>query len=145
MSSLTSDGLIVLSLLISAVLATWLWILIKARTNNGIAELPSFLMFGWGGAAWTPSIIVIDKNNQSKEALIAHERVHQEQQRRYGWFKFYFKYLTNKQFRFEMEVEAYKAWLEVLPNDFEKVIWWLLNSYNISKSREEIIKLLKDV
>lgn len=144
MNSLTSDGLIVLSLLISAVLATWLWILIKARNNNGIAELPSFLMFGWGGAAWTPSIIVIDKNHQNKEALIAHERIHQEQQRKYGWFKFYFKYLTDKQFRFEMEVEAYKAWLQATPNDFEKVIWWLLNSYNISKSREEIIKLLKD-
>ena len=43
-----------------------------------------------------------------------------------------------------MEVEAYKAWLQVLPNDFEKVIWWLLNSYKVSTSREEIIKLLKD-
>ena len=44
-----------------------------------------------------------------------------------------------------MEVEAYKAWLQATPNDIEKVIWWLLNSYNISKSREEIIKLLKNV
>ena len=121
------------------------WITLKAKLNNGVVELPTYLMFGWGGAAWTPSIIVIDKNNQNKEALIAHELVHQEQQRKYGWLKFYFKYLTNKQFRFEMEVEAYKAWLEVLPNDFEKVIWWLLNSYGISASREEITKLLKDV
>ena len=143
MNSLTPDGLVVLSLLISAVLATWLWILIKARTNNGVAELPSYLMFGWGGAAWTPSIIVIDKNNKNKEALIAHERVHQEQQRKYGWLTFYYKYFTNKQFRFDMEVEAYKSWLVVAPADQEKVIWWLLNSYNISSTREEIIKLIK--
>lgn len=131
-------------ILLSLAISFLVWITFKAKLNNGVVELPTYLMFGWGGAAWTPSIIVIDKNNQNKEALIAHERVHQDQQRKYGWFKFYFKYLTNNQFRFEMEVEAYKAWLQVTPNDIEKVIWWLLNSYNISKSREEIIKLLKD-
>ena len=135
---------IFISILMSLVISFLVWITIKAKLNNGVVELPTYLMFGWGGAAWTPSIVVIDKNNKNKEALIAHERVHQEQQRKYGWLKFYFKYLTNKQFRFKMEVEAYKAWLEVLPNDFEKVIWWLLNSYNTSASREEIIKLLKD-
>ena len=138
------EYLIFISILLSLIISFLVWITFKAKLNNGVVELPTYLMFGWGGAAWTPSIIVIDKNNKSKEALIAHERVHQEQQRKYGWFKFYFKYLTNKQFRFNMEVEAYKAWLEVLPNDFEKVIWWLLNSYNISASREEVIKLLKD-
>ena len=138
------EYLIFISILLSLIISFLVWITFKAKLNNGVVELPSYLMFGWGGAAWTPSIIVIDKNNKNKEALIAHERVHQQQQRRYGWLKFYFKYLTNKQFRFKMEVEAYKAWLEVLPNDFEKVIWWLLNSYNTSASREEIIKLLKD-
>ena len=138
------EYLIFISILLSLIISFLVWLTFKAKLNNGVVELPTYLMFGWGGAAWTPSIIVIDKNNKSKEALIAHERVHQEQQRKYGWFKFYFKYLTNKQFRFEMEVEAYKAWLQVLPNDFEKVIWWLLNSYNISASREEVIKLLKD-
>ena len=139
------DYFIFISILLSLIISFLVWITFKAKLNNGVVELPTYLLFGWGGAAWTPSIIVIDKNNKNKEALIAHERVHQEQQRKYGWFKFYFKYLTNKKFRFEMEVEAYKAWLQVLPNDLEKVIWWLLNSYNISASREEIIKLLKDV
>ena len=138
------EYLIFISILLSLVICILVWLTLKAKSNNGIVEMPTYLMFGWGGAAWTPSIIVIDKNNKNKEALIAHERVHQEQQRKYGWLKFYFKYLTNKQFRFKMEVEAYKAWLEVLPNDLEKVIWWLLNSYNTSASREEIIKLLKD-
>lgn len=135
---------IFISTLLSLIISFFVWIVFKSKLNNGVVELPPALMFGWGGAAWTPSIIVINKNNQNKEALIAHERVHQDQQRQHGWFKFYFKYLTNKQFKFEMEIEAYKAWLQVLPNDFEKVIWWLLNSYNVSKSREEIIKLLKD-
>ena len=138
------EYLIFISILLSLIISFLVWVTFKAKLNNGVVELPTYLMFGWGGAAWTPSIIVIDKNNKNKEALIAHERVHQEQQRKYGWFKFYLKYLTNKQFRFEKEVEAYKAWLQVLPNDFEKVIWWLLNSYGISASREEITKLLKD-
>ena len=136
---------IFISILLSLIISFLVWITFKAKLNNGVVELPTYLMFGWGGVAWTPSIVVIDKNNKNKEALIAHERVHQEQQRKYGWFTFYYKYFTNKQFRFDMEVEAYKAWLEVLPNDFEKVIWWLLNSYGISASREEITKLLKDV
>ena len=139
------EYLIFISILLSLIISFLVWITFKAKLNNRIVELPTYLMFGWENAAWTPSIIVIDKNNKNKEALIAHERVHQEQQRKYGWFMFYFKYITNKQFRFNMEVEAYKAWLQILPTDFEKVIWWLLNSYNISASREEIIKLLKDV
>ena len=134
---------IFISILLSLIISFLVWITFKAKLNNGVVELPTYLMFGWGGAAWTPSIIVIDKNNKDKEALIAHERVHQEQQRKYGWLKFYFKYLTNKQFRFDMEVEAYKSWLVVAPADQEKVIWWLLNSYNISSTREEIIKLIK--
>ncbi len=136
---------IFISILLSLIISFLVWLTLKAKSNNGIVELPTALMFGWGGAAWTPSIIVIDKNNKNKEALIAHERVHQEQQRKYGWLKFYFKYLTNKQFRFDMEVEAYKSWLVVAPADQEKVIWWLLNSYNISSTMEEIIKLLKNV
>lgn len=134
---------IFISILLSLVTFFLVWIAFKAKLNNGIVELPTYLMFGWGGTAWTPSIIVIDKNNKNKGALIAHERVHQEQQRKYGWFTFYYKYFTNKQFRFDMEVEAYKSWLVVAPADQEKVIWWLLNSYNISSTREEIIKLIK--
>lgn len=53
---LTPDGIIVLAILGAGILATFLWILIKARLNDGIAEIPSFLLFGWDGAAWGPNI-----------------------------------------------------------------------------------------
>ena len=52
MTPLTPDGLLVAAVLAVAALCVPLWIFAKARRNNGVAELPSGLMFGWGGAAW---------------------------------------------------------------------------------------------
>lgn len=140
----TPDGLLVLSAILIAILLTILWIFHKARTNSGIAELPSFLMFGWGGAAWSPSIIVIKKDAYNKPALIAHERHHQKQQLRYGTFTFFFRYFTSKEFRFKMELEAYKVWYKISPNDLERLVFIMTNSYGFNASKDEARKLLKE-
>jgi len=140
----TPDGLLVLSAILIAILLTLLWIFHKARVNNGIAELPSFLLFGWGGAAWSPSIIVISKDYLNKAALIAHEKHHQKQQLRDGTFTFWFKYLTSKEYRFNMELEAYKVWVQVSPKDIENVINWMINSYGFNVTRDELRILLKE-
>ena len=66
----TPDGIIVLCILVSIILCTVLWILIKARLNDGIAEIPSFLLFGWDGAAWGPNITVINKDYWNKKPLL---------------------------------------------------------------------------
>ena len=105
---LTPDGLIVIAILTVAVLVGFLWILIKARMNDGIAEIPAFLLFGWDGAAWGPNIIVINKDYWNKKPLIAHERCHQAQQRRDGLFTFWWRYTTSKQHRQHYEVAVYR-------------------------------------
>lgn len=138
----TPDGKIVLCLLAIACLCVLLWIFRQARRNNGIAELPSFLMFGWGGAAWSPSVIVISSSAGNKPALIAHERCHQRQQLRDGWLRFYWRYLTNTQARLEYEVEAYKVWLAVSPQDRWRVIAMLINGYGFNLSRHDAEILL---
>jgi hypothetical protein len=140
----TPDGLLVLSAILIAILLTLLWIFHKARTSNGIAELPSFLLFGWGGAAWSPNIIVISKDYLNKTALIAHEKHHQKQQLRDGTLTFWFKYLTSKEYRFNMELEAYKVWVQVSPKDTENVINWMINSYGFNVTRDELRILLKE-
>lgn len=143
-NQITSDGVIFLSTILIAALLTILWIFYKARKNNGIAELPSFLMFGWGGAAWSPSIIVIKKDAYNKPALIAHERHHQKQQLRYGTFTFFFRYFTSKEFRFKMELEAYKVWYKTSPNDLERLVFIMTNSYGFNASKDEVRKLLQE-
>jgi hypothetical protein len=104
----TPDGIIALCILVSIILCTVLWILIKARQNDGVAEIPSQLLFGWDGAAWGPNIIVINKDYWNKKPLIAHERCHQAQQRRDGLFTFWWRYTTSKQHRQHYEVAVYR-------------------------------------
>ena len=89
MQTLTLDGILFLAALAIVVLCVLLWIFSKARANGGVAELPSALMFGWGGAAWGQTCIVIDKDAWSKDALIAHERCHQAQMASDGTLRFY--------------------------------------------------------
>lgn len=144
MNSFTPDGLLVVCAILIGALLTLLWIFHKARTNNGIAEIPAFLMFGWGGAAWSHNMIVIRKDVYNKPALIAHERHHQKQQLKEGTFKFFLKYLTNKDYRFRMELEAYKVWYQMSPNDLERLVFIMTNSYGFNVSKDDVRKLLKE-
>lgn len=138
----TPDGIIVICIIVSIVLCTILWILIKARLNNGIAEIPSQLLFGWDGAAWGPNVIVINKSYWNKKPLIAHERCHQDQQRRDGWITFYFRYFTSKEWRLKYELEAYRVWVKVEPTDIHRIIGVLVNSYGFNLTHEEAYKAL---
>jgi len=49
-------------------------------------------------------VILVKKGHYD---IIPHEQVHIEQQKRIGFFKYMFKYLTNQNFRVQMEYEAY--------------------------------------
>jgi hypothetical protein len=42
-----------------------------------------------------------------KKLLLLHEEVHLQQFKKYGFFKYVFKYVFNRFFRFKMEMEAY--------------------------------------
>ena len=139
---LTPDGLIVIAILTVAVLVGFLWILIKARMNDGIAEIPAFLLLGWDGAAWGPNIIVINKDYWNKKPLIAHERCHQDQQRKDGWFTFYFRYFTSKEWRLKYELEAYRVWIAVSPGDINRVANIMINGYGFNLSYNEALEAL---
>ena len=76
------------------------------------------------------------------KALIAHERDHQRQQRRDGVLTFWWKYLTNKQARQDYEVEAYKVWVQVAPNDLESCVRVLTNSYGFDLTNTQARELL---
>lgn len=54
---------------------------------------------------------IIYSNKVLPPDMIVHEKTHLEQQRRYGLRKFTKKYLNDKDFRLEMEKEAYQKQL----------------------------------
>ena len=143
MTPLTPDGLLVAAVLAVAALCVPLWIFAKARRNNGVAELPSGLMFGWGGAAWGQHCIVIDRSAWSKTALIAHERCHQQQMARDGTLRFYWRYFTNTEARQDYEIEAYRVWVQVEPNDMWRCVRALTGSYGLDITDQEAMELLK--
>lgn len=79
--------------------------------------LPQFMLLGYWASAPAPWLMLVSRNHKDNAALIAHECCHQEQQRRDGTLRFWWRYLTNKQARFDYELEAYRAWCAVAPQD----------------------------
>ena len=142
MTPLTNDGQIVAAVLAVAALCVPLWIFAKARSNGGIVYLPSWMMFGWGGAAWGQTCIVVDRSDWSKAALIAHERCHQAQMARDGTLRFYWRYFTSKQARQQYEIEAYRVWVQVEPNDLWRCVRALTGSYGLGITDQEAVELL---
>jgi len=106
--------------------------------------LPHQLMFGFWGAALTPWLIILSAAHKNNAALIAHEQCHQSQQRRDGTFTFWWRYLTNKSHRLAYEVEAYKVWIKVAPDDTYKVIHWLGTQYGLNITFDDAVELLTE-
>jgi len=65
----------------------------------------------WFSAGFTPlpNLMIIRKDCQHSVPLHKHEETHQEQMRRDGVLKFWFRYLFSKKHRLNYEVEAYKV------------------------------------
>lgn len=71
--------------------------------------------------------------------LEAHERVHLAQQARYGKWKWLLKYHTDRRFRFDQEIEAYRA--QVRAGASERwAATMLMNYYGIGMSFEETLR-----
>ena len=142
MTPLTPDGLIVVAALAVAALCVPLWIFSKARSNGGIVYLPSWMMLGWGGAAWGQTCIVIDRDTWKRGALIAHERCYQQQMARDGTLAFYWRYMTSKQARQDYEIEAYRVWVQVKPDDLYRCARALMESYGLDVTYQEATEIL---
>lgn len=65
--------------------------------------------FGAQALTVSPSLVLILPARLSDLALIAHEETHARQQKEFGWLKWWAKYLLSREFRMEMEVEAYQV------------------------------------
>lgn len=65
----------------------------------------------WFSAGLTVSqrLIVIHHKYRDDKPLLAHERTHQQQMKRVGTLTFWWRYLTDKAFRQQAEVEAYQV------------------------------------
>lgn len=138
----TPDGLLVAYGLGAFLAAYAFYVLAKAAGNDGIAVLPDGLLFGFWGSAPLPWLIIVGKSWQHHAALIAHERCHQDQQRRDGLLTFWWRYMTSKSWRLSYEVEAYKVWLRVAPEDEWIVCRTLANSYDFDLTIERARELL---
>ena len=65
----------------------------------------------WFSAGLTVSqrLILLHPSRAKDAALLAHERTHQAQMARVGTLTFWWRYLSDKAFRQQAEVEAYKV------------------------------------
>jgi hypothetical protein len=104
--------------------------------------LPDPLLFGYWASAPFPWLIIVAKSHKDNAALIAHEQCHQDQQRRDGLLRFWWRYTTNKAWRMAYEVDAYKAWLDVAPHDEWRVSYMLAHNYGFDLSVNEAKELL---
>jgi hypothetical protein len=62
-----------------------------------------YLPFNFDGMALRWIVLV----KHGHDSIIPHELIHIEQQKRLGFLRYMFKYLINKDFRVQMEFEAY--------------------------------------
>lgn len=142
---LTPDGALFLAALAIAALCLLLHILVSARRNSGIAIVPSgivsILTFDSAGLALTPSLSIVARGYRNLPALIAHERVHQEQMRRDGTLTFWWRYITDKRARLDYEVEAYRVWVQHSPGDLWRVVG-MLQGYGVALTYAEAVALL---
>ena len=67
-----------------------------------IIKVP-YLPYGLHGLALRPFIFV----KRGHDRIIPHELIHIEQQKRYGLINYCYKYITDKNFRYLMEYQAY--------------------------------------
>lgn len=76
-----------------------------------IFDITENTIFAYGEDIYTDNLLPPD--------LMVHENTHLEQQKKYGLDEWVAKYLTDTQFRLQMEVEAYRNQLNSM-NDREK-------------------------
>lgn len=75
-----------------------------------VLRVPLIMLWG-DGLTICPWLVLIrwEMSEAQRKHLIPHELVHVEQMRRDGWFRFYWRYLTDQKERLAYEVAAYKV------------------------------------
>ena len=104
--------------------------------------LPHWMLFGYWGSAPFPWLLILSRDYKDHAALIAHEQCHQDQQRRDGVLTFWWRYLTSKEARQDYEIEAYRVWVQVKPDDLYRCARALIGSYGLGITYQEATELL---
>lgn len=91
----------------------------------------------------SPAIVLIRAKWRDSAPVRIHELVHVEQQKEVGAITFWFKYLTSKKYRQEVEVEAYKAQIRA-GTSLDTCAGHLANFYYLGISFAQAQQLLQE-
>ena len=95
-----------------------------------------------GGITLSPSLTLIKREYKDDKPLHTHERVHAVQMRLIGTPKFWVLYLFSSKFRQLVEVEAYRAQIQVGANRAH-CAYALANNYLLGSTFQRAWDLLK--
>lgn len=99
--------------------------------------------FGADAIAINTSTVLIVGERENDEPLRAHERVHCSQQAEDGnAFRWWLRYLTDREFRLEMELEAYRVQLALQPGSIERFALSLATNYRLGITTDAARALL---
>lgn len=108
--------------------------------------IPTPWLFWAQAMTITPTLILIRPERENDAALIAHEKRHCEQMGETGTARFWWRYATNREFRLQMELEAYRVQLAMHPSALDGICERLssrnLFGYHFGLSFEEAKRLL---
>ncbi|MCK7507727.1 MAG: hypothetical protein MZV70_29215 [Desulfobacterales bacterium] len=98
------------------------WIMNKAAGEGFVIEL--------FGKLWVDPIVDLQYWADTHHPVLYHELVHAQQQEICGEFRWYYKYVTSKNFRLDAEAEAYAEQLlktspAIRPTLLEEIAKWL--------------------
>jgi len=104
--------------------------------------VPNFWL-GATGCAYFGLIIIYKKwaeqaHSASVAALIEHEKIHIEQQRKEP-FKFYFKYIFSRKWRLEYELQAFVVQIQYLIKDSKKSVWRDVRIKELAENFSELL------
>lgn len=89
-------------------------------------------------------VILIRAGCEDDAGLIAHERVHQRQQRRLLWLPWLVLYFASRRFRLGQEVEAYREQLKHYPTDRSvQLALHLATRYRLGISAADALRLIR--
>lgn len=87
----------------------------RAAIERAIGAAPEHAVYAWGDTIYSPS------GDDLADHLVEHERTHSRQQAEIGgpetWWQ---RYLTDRDFRLDQEVEAYRAQLAFVQSAHRK-------------------------
>lgn len=109
-----------------------------------IIKLPFIPFTSISAITISPNLIIANKFDiDNSEWLLYHEQIHQDQMRRIGTFKFHWKYITNRQFRLNMEVEAYHDSFKRLPSNLFNFARSLTESYWLNIDIDDAMDMIR--